>query len=86
MVSAALLLMSIATVWLNAVTGTANTRINLGIELIAITLYSIYVYLAIRVWHVSLVWAWASEFLYWATIFLLSYFYIRSGKWKKKEI
>jgi multidrug resistance protein, MATE family len=85
-VSIALLLMSISTVWLNGVTGTANTTINLGIEVIAILLYIIYVYLVLRVWHFSLVWAWASEFLYWSIILTLSYLYLRSGRWKKKVI
>jgi multidrug resistance protein, MATE family len=85
-VTIALLLMSIATTWLNGVTGTANTKINLAIELVAIFLYSVYVYLVLRVWHLSLVWAWTSEFLYWAVIFALSYMYLRSGKWKSKVI
>jgi Na+-driven multidrug efflux pump len=78
--------MSVATVWLNGVTGTANTKINLAIEIVAILVYSIYVYLILRVWHLSLVWAWASEFLYWTVILMLSWLYLQSGRWKKKEI
>lgn len=85
-VSVALLLMSVSTVWLNGVTGTANTRINLAIEIVAITFYCIYVYLVLRVWHLSLEWAWASEFLYWTVLFTLSYIYLQSGRWKKKVI
>lgn len=81
-----LLLMSIATVWLNAVTGTGNTKINLLIEIVAITLYGIYIWLVLKVWNMSLVWAWGSELLYWSILFTLSFFYIRSGKWKKKVI
>lgn len=86
MVTVALLLMSVATVWLNGVTGTGNTKINLGIEVIAITLYSSYVYFALNVWHLSLVWAWASELLYWFVMFSFSYFYLRSNKWVSKKI
>jgi putative MATE family efflux protein len=85
-VSIALLLMSVASVWLNGVTGTANTKVNLGIEIIAITLYCIYIYLVLPVWHLPLVWAWASEFLYWTVLFTLSYLYLQSGRWKKKVI
>lgn len=85
-VSAGILCMSVALVWLNAVTGTGNTRINLGIEIISILLYSLYIYLALKVWDLSLVWAWASELLYWLLLFSLSFFYIRSGKWKKRVI
>ena len=85
-VSMGVLCMSVATVWLNAVTGTGNTRINLGIEIVAIVLYSIYIYLVLHVWNLSLVWAWASEILYWVTLFSLSFFYLQSGKWRNKVI
>ncbi len=78
--------MSVSTVWLNSVTGTANTKVNLGIEIIAIFVYGVYVYLVLRVWHLSLVWAWASEFLYWSVIFSLAYLYMQSGRWKQKMI
>jgi multidrug resistance protein, MATE family len=85
-VSLGVLCMSVATVWLNAVTGTGNTKINLLIEIITITLYSIYIWIVLKVWNLSLVWAWGSELLYWIVLFILSFLYIRSGKWKKKVI
>ena len=85
-VSVGLLFMSVATVWLNGVTGTGNTKINLGIEIITILLYSIYIYFVLHVWHLSLVWAWASEMLYWTVLFTLSFLYLRSGKWRDKVI
>jgi Na+-driven multidrug efflux pump len=86
MVTAGLLFMSVSTVWLNAVTGTGNTKINLGIEFITIVLYSIYIYLVLHVWKLSLVWAWSSELLYWTTLFTLSYAYLKSNRWKGKII
>ncbi len=85
-VTMGMLCMSIATVWLNSVTGTGNTRVNLLIEIVAIVIYTIYVWLVLKTWHLSLVWAWASELLYWAILFALSFFYIRSGHWRKKVI
>lgn len=86
LVASGTLLMSAGTVWLNAVTGTGNTKVNLAIEIIAITVYSTYIWLVVHVWHWSLAWAWASEILYWLLIFTLSFFYIRSGRWRKKVI
>lgn len=86
MVTVGMLGMSIATIWLNAVTGTGNTRINLLIEIAAITIYTIYIWLVLKIWNLSLVWAWASELLYWASLFVFSFLYIRSGRWKKKVI
>jgi Na+-driven multidrug efflux pump len=85
-VSIGVLCMSVATVWLNGVTGTGNTRINLAIEIVTIVLYSIYIYLVLHVWNLSLVWAWASEILYWLTLFTLSFIYLRSGRWGNKVI
>jgi MATE family multidrug resistance protein len=85
-VTMALLMMTVGTVWLNAVTGTGNTKINLVIEIITILLYSIYIYFVLHVWKLSLVWAWSSELIYWTTLFTLSYAYLKSGKWKGKVI
>jgi hypothetical protein len=85
-VSSALVLMSFSAIWLNAVTGTGNSKVNLLIEFITITAYSLYVYLVLEVFNLSIVIGWMSEWLYWTFIFSLSYFYIKSGKWKYKKI
>lgn len=85
-VSLALLMMSFGTVWLNAVTGTGNTQVNLIIELITIVIYSVYVYLVLEYWNLPITWGWASEWVYWLSMFLMAVFYMRSGKWKKKNI
>lgn len=85
-VSTALIMMSFATIWLNAVTGTGNTRINLMIEMITIVFYSLYVYLVLERWHLSLLYGWMSEWVYWICTFTLAFFYIKSGKWKGKVI
>jgi Na+-driven multidrug efflux pump len=85
-VSSALLLMSFSTVWLNAVTGTGNSKITLYIEILAIILYSVYVYIVLEVFKLPITIGWMSEYLYWSVLFLASFFYIRSGKWKGKVI
>jgi multidrug resistance protein, MATE family len=85
-VTVGMMFMSFSVVWLNAVTGTGNTKVNLLIEAVTITVYIIYVYLVLEVFHLNLIWAWASEIIYWITIFVMAYFYIRSGKWKGKVI
>jgi multidrug resistance protein, MATE family len=85
-VSAALILMSFATVWLNAVTGTGNSKINLGIELVTIFFYCIYVYLILGYWNLPILYGWMSEWIYWIITFSLSFAYMRSEHWKKKVI
>lgn len=85
-VSTALVLMAFSTIWLNAVTGTGNTTVNLGIEVMTIIFYSIYVYLVLEYWKLSILYGWMSEWVYWTSTFSFSYFYMRSGRWKKKVI
>lgn len=85
-VAFAMVLMSFATIWLNAVTGTGNSRMTFLIELVAIVLYCIYVFLVLEVNKLSLIWAWMSEYLYWAVLFTLSFFYIRSNRWKSVKL
>lgn len=85
-VAAAMVLMSVSTIWLNAVTGTGNTRVNLAIEALTVVVYAVYVYqvLVVRRWPLHI--AWMSEWVYWTCTFLLSRLYLRSGRWRAREI
>ena len=85
-VSVALIMMSFGVVWLNAVTGSGNTVVNLTIELITITLYTIYIYVVLEYLNLPITWGWASEWVYWMSMFIMAFFYIRSGRWKGKKI
>jgi multidrug resistance protein, MATE family len=86
MVSSGLMIMSIANIWLNGVTGTGKTKVNLMIEIIAITVYMVYTWVFMKVHYISLTIAWSNELVYWTTIFTLSFFFLKSGKWKTKTI
>lgn len=85
-VGIAMVFMSIGTIWLNAVTGTGNSKITFLIEFAAITFYCTYVYLILEVFKLSITWGWMSELLYWTVMFVFSFLYIRSNKWRKKII
>ena len=85
-VSLALMMMSFSTVWLNAVTGTGNTQVNLMIELVTIVVYCVYVYFTLEYWNLPITWGWASEWVYWTCMFSMAFWYMRSGKWKGKVI
>ena len=84
-VSTALFMQSFSVVWLNAVTGTGKTAVNLWIEIITLTLYTAYVYFVVEVWSLSLTWGWVSEWVYWISMFSMAFFYMRSGKWKSQK-
>jgi multidrug resistance protein, MATE family len=85
-VSGAIILMSIGAVSLNGVNGTANTRVTLYIEIVAITFYSIYIYLMFERWRMPFIIGWFCEILYWLGIFIMAYGYLKSGKWKGKVV
>lgn len=85
-VSSALVLMAFASVWLNAVTGTGNSRVNLMIEVVAIVFYCIYNYIVLEYLKLPITWGWASEWMYWSILFSLSFWYLRSGRWRNKVI
>jgi multidrug resistance protein, MATE family len=85
-VAFAMIILSIGTIWLNAVTGTGNSQMTLWIEILAVVLYCIYVYVVLEVRHMSILWGWMSEVLYWTVLFAFSFLYMKSKKWQKKVI
>jgi MATE family multidrug resistance protein len=86
MVTLGLCFMSIANIWLNGVTGTGKTTVNLAIELVAISLYLIYTWIFMKLHWISLAMAWSNELIYWLSIFLMAFFYLKSGRWRTKSI
>ncbi len=82
----ATLMMSVATVLFNGVVGTGNTAVNLVIEVICVGSYLTYCYFIIQRARLGLTWAWGSEFVYWTSLLLCGYAYLRSGRWKGKVI
>lgn len=85
-VSLALIMMSFGTVWLNAVIGTGNTKVNLLIEFISITVYSLYAYIILEKLNLPITYGWSAEWVYWLCMFTPAFFYLKSGKWKHKKL
>lgn len=82
----ATLIMSLSTVVFNGVVGTGNTLVNLTIEITCVGSYLVYCYFIISRWHSDLYLCWGSEFIYWTALLIASSLYLRSGRWKGKEI
>lgn len=77
---------SIGSILYSAVSGTGNTKTSLTFELIALFFYFIYIWWIIYELRSSVALCWTSEHLYWLILMTLSFFYLRKGGWKKKEI
>ena len=82
----ATLIMSLSTVVFNGVVGTGNTLVNLTIEMSCVGTYLVYCYYIIYVWHSPLYLCWGSEFVYWTALLIAATLYLRSGRWKGKDI
>ncbi|MCD6012834.1 MAG: hypothetical protein K0Q79_2696 [Flavipsychrobacter sp.] len=82
----ATLIMSLSTVVFNGVVGTGNTLVNLTIEMTCVGIYLVYCYFIIYVWHSPLYLCWGSEFVYWIALLIAAGFYLKSGRWKGKDI
>jgi putative MATE family efflux protein len=85
-VTLALVFMAVSVVWLNAVVGTGSTKVTLVIEVFAIIFYCLYVYFVLEYAGLSITYGWMSEWLYWTCLFVPSFLYIRSGRWKGRKI
>ncbi|MDR0421444.1 MAG: MATE family efflux transporter [Proteiniphilum sp.] len=79
-------LYSIGMILLNVVSGTGNTRTTLKFEIITLLFYLFYMWLVIIRLRLSVAVAWTTEHVYWLSLALLSHFYLRSGKWRGKDI
>lgn len=85
-ISGAVIMFAVGFVIFSGVSGTANTKTALFIEIITLAIYIAYVYWVTQVKHYQVHIAWTSEYVYMIFLALFSYIYLLSGKWKKKEI
>lgn len=75
-----------AQILFHAVSGTGNTLTALVIELLALTIYTAFVFIAIFGYRIPLAACWLSEHIYGCCALLFSYSYLRWGHWQQKSI
>ena len=85
-VSCANLVFAFSFVVFNGVSGTGNTRTAFNIEFITLFFYIGYVYYTTIINPSSVEVVWLSEFVYWALVGLLGYWYLLKGSWRKKQL
>ncbi len=69
-----------------AISGTGNTRTALAIESLSVIIYLIYTFFSTHYWNLPLHLVWASEFIYFGFLIILSVTYLKWGNWRSKEI
>ncbi|MCE5178123.1 MAG: MATE family efflux transporter [Porphyromonadaceae bacterium] len=79
-------LYSVGTVLFSAVSGTGNTRTALRFEIFTLLFYVSYMWFIIIHLRASVAAAWTTEHVYWLFLTILSYFYLRGGRWKDRKI
>jgi MATE family multidrug resistance protein len=77
---------SISCIVFNAIGGTGATWYAMLFEVIAVVFYLIYAVYFIKIHNCSLPIAWLSEIAYWSVLFILSFWLLKSQKWRGVKI
>lgn len=75
-----------ANILFNAVSATGNTRTALWMEFITLGVYVLSVYVIVLHFKADIAVCWTTEHFYVASLTILSYWYMKSNKWKNKKI
>ena len=82
----AMLFFSIGFVLITIVSGTGATHISLLIETFAIFIYVLYIYFVVMVMKMRVESVWVSEIIYWILMAVLSFWYLKSMRWKSIKV
>lgn len=75
-----------ACIFFHSVSGTGNTRLALGVEVVATILYAVAIYGIIFSIRADVAVCWSVEYVYWTTILICSALYFRYGKWRENSL
>lgn len=70
----------------NGVLGTGKTHISFLIELVVLTVYLLFVYIAVNRFQANVTQVWISEIVYGLLLALLSWLYLKKGRWSSAGI
>ena len=75
-----------AQVFFLAVSGTGSTKTAFKLEMIALAAYMIYCTIIIGILKLDVAICWSAEHIYGLVLFICSWVYMRSGRWKNRKI
>lgn len=82
----ALPICSLSAVLFNSISGTGNTRIALNLEMLTMILYVSGIYFIVFHWQASVAICWTVEHIYWGSLLILSFLYLKYGNWRTKRV
>jgi putative MATE family efflux protein len=85
-VSVSIFLYGFVSVYFQTINGSGNTIFSMTVEMLSVFIYLVFAFVFIKILKLDIFWVWTVEYIYFGTIGLLSYFYLRRFNWKKKII
>jgi putative MATE family efflux protein len=86
LVAGSILIFGISTPLFQTVNGSGNTLATLMIEFLAIIIYILTAYTLIKVFKTSITYVWLVEYIYFGSLLLFSWGYLKLFDWRKKKI
>ena len=75
-----------ACIFFHSVSGTGNTRLALGVEVVATIFYALGIYVIIFNLRADVAVCWSVEYIYWTFILVCSALYFKYGRWRNRII
>lgn len=85
-ISLSMFFFAVAYILFSAVSGTGKTNVSLAIESITLVIYLYGTYLLGIKYELAIHWVWCSEFIYFGSMGVLAYLYLRLGNWKNANV
>ena len=73
-------------IFFQAVSGTGSTKTAFRLELVALVIYVAYCTAVIAIMKSDIAVCWTAEHVYAASMMVLCYIYLKSGRWKNRKI
>ena len=85
-ISLTALILAMAFIFFNGVSGTGKTQVSFAIEIVVIVLYLGFTYLVAEYLRLPVHLVWTAELLYAFLLGFLSYLYLRGGHWRSSKV
>jgi len=86
LVAGSIMLFALVSVYFQTIHGSGNTLVSMTIEIISVFVYTVSVFLFIKVWTFDIYHVWTVEYIYFGTMGLLSFLYLKLFNWNNKVI